>query len=216
MVINMNINETIAKDLFKNIDAYWEVIPKIKDYFLSLEENIDTSHYTEIKDNIWIGENVSIDDTSIIKGPCIIDDNTTIGPYAYLRENTIIGKNCHIGHAVEIKNSIIFNNCQISHFNYAGDSIIGNNSHLAAGVIISNLKNDGSNIKINNIEVPLRKLGAIIHDNVEVGCNSVIYPGTIIYSNVSIYPLTKVRGVIEENTIMKDECTKITKNKTKD
>lgn len=208
----MNLNETLAGVLFTNIDSYWEVIPKIKDFFQTLEENINKEHYTEIKDNIWIGENVSIDKTSIIKGPCIIDDNTTIGPYAYLRENTIIGKNCHIGHATEIKNSIIFNNCQISHFNYVGDSIIGSNSHLAAGAIISNLKNDGSNIKINNIEVPLRKLGAIIHDHAKVGCNSVIYPGTIIYSNVSIYPLTRVRGVIKANTIVKDEHTKVERN----
>lgn len=203
----MNLKETLAKDLFTNIDSYWEVIPKIKDFFQLLKQNIDEKHYTEIKENIWIGKNVSIDETSIIKGPCIIDDNTIIGPYAYLRENTIIGQNCHIGHAVEIKNSIIFNNCQISHFNYVGDSIIGNNSHLAAGVIISNLKNDGTNIKINNIEISLRKLGAIIHDHVEVGCNSVIYPGTIIYSNASIYPLTRVRGVIAANTIVKDEKT---------
>ena len=193
----MNLKETLAKDLFTNIDSYWEVIPKIKE-------------------NIWIGKNVSIDETSIIKGPCIIDDNTIIGPYAYLRENTIIGQNCHIGHAVEIKNSIIFNNCQISHFNYVGDSIIGNNSHLAAGVIISNLKNDGTNIKINNIEISLRKLGAIIHDHVEVGCNSVIYPGTIIYSNVSIYPLTRVRGVIAANTIVKDEKTIVERINNKD
>ena len=205
----MNLNETLAEPLFTNIDTYWEVITKIKDCHKKLEENINKDNYTEIKESVWIGKNVSIDETSIIKGPCIIDDNTTIGPYAYIRENTIIGKNCHIGHAVEIKNSIIFNNCQISHFNYIGDSIIGNNSHLAAGAIISNLKNDGSNIKINNIEVPLRKLGAIIHDHVEVGCNSVIYPGTIIYSNVSIYPLTRVRGVIKENTIVKDEHTKV-------
>ena len=205
----MNLNETLAGPLFTNIEAYWEVIPKIKDFLQKSEENINKDNYTEIKEKIWIGKNVSIDETSIIKGPCIIDDNTTIGPYAYIRENTIIGKNCHIGHAVEIKNSIIFNNCQISHFNYIGDSIIGNNSHLAAGVIISNLKNDGSNIKTNNIKVPLRKLGAIIYDHVEVGCNSVIYPGTIIYSNVSIYPLTRVRGVIKENTIVKDEHTKV-------
>ncbi len=202
----MDLKETIASNLFTNIDAHWEVIPKIKDFFQSLEEN---NHYTEIKEGIWIGENVSIDKTSIIKGPCIIDDNTIIGPYTYLRENTIIGKNCHIGHATEIKNSIIFNNCQLSHFNYVGDSIIGNNTHLAAGAIISNLKNDNTNIKIDNTEIPLRKLGAIIYDNVEVGCNSVIYPGTIIYSNVSIYPLTRVRGVIKENTIVKDDYIKV-------
>jgi len=186
----MNLKETLAKDLFTNIDSYWEVIPKIKDFFQLLKQNIDEKHYTEIKENIWIGKNVSIDETSIIKGPCIIDDNT--------------------------KNSIIFNNCQISHFNYVGDSIIGNNSHLAAGVIISNLKNDGTNIKINNIEISLRKLGAIIHDHVEVGCNSVIYPGTIIYSNVSIYPLTRVRGVIAANTIVKDEKTIVERINNKD
>lgn len=188
------------KDIFK-------IIPNINTYL----QKINKSEYTEIKDNVFVGKNVKIDDTAVIIGPCLIEDNTTILPYCYIRENVIIGKNCHIGHAVEIKNSIILDETQISHYNYVGDSIIGYKSHLGAGVIISNLKNDNTNIKVNNIDTHQRKLGAIIYDNVNIGSNSVIYPGTIIKQNVSIYPLTRVRSFIEENTIVKDEHTIIKK-----
>lgn len=200
----MNLDRTIAKSIFNSLNDYYKIIPNIKNFFLDID-NIDREHYTEIKENIWIGKNVSIDSTSVIEGPCIIDDDTIIGPFTYIRENVIIGKKCHIGHAVEIKNSIVFDECQISHYNYVGDSIIGYKSHLAAGVIISNLKNDQSNIRIDNTDTGLRKLGAIIYDNVEVGSNCVIFPGTIVHSNVSIYPLTRVRGIINENTIVKDD-----------
>lgn len=191
----------------KEPQEIFKIIPNINTYL----QKINKSEYTEIKDNVFVGKNVKIDDTAVIIGPCLIEDNTTILPYCYIRENVIIGKNCHIGHAVEIKNSIILDEAQISHYNYVGDSIIGYKSHLGAGVIISNLKNDNTNIKVNNIDTHQRKLGTIIYDNVNIGSNSVIYPGTIIKQNVSIYPLTRVRGFIEENTIVKDEHTIIKK-----
>ena len=205
----INIEKTISKDLFINTSNIWEVLPKIKDFIIELGDSLDKEKYKEIEKHIWIGNNVKIDKLSTIIAPCIIDEGTEIRPGAYIRGNVIIGKNCVIGNSVEIKNSIIFDECQIPHYNYVGDSILGYHSHLGAGTIISNLKNDKTNIVIKGndkrIETNLRKMGAIVGDNTDVGCNSVIFPGTIIGNNTSIYPLTRVRGIIPEDSIMKDD-----------
>lgn len=205
----LDINKTISKDLFKETNYPWEVLPYIKDYIITLGNNLDKDNYTEIEDHIWVGSNVEIDKLSTIIAPCIIDENTIIGPGAYRRENAIIGKNCVIGNSTEIKNSIIFDNCQLPHYNYVGDSILGYHVHLGAGVILSNLKNDGTNIDIKykgkKVSTGMRKMGSVVGDSTEVGCNSVLYPGTIIGKNTNIYPLTRVRGIINSNSIVKDE-----------
>ena len=167
------------------------------------------------QDHIWVGSNVEIDKLSTIIAPCIIDDNTIIRPGAYIRGNAIIGKNCVIGNSTEIKNAIIFDNCQLPHYNYVGDSILGYHVHLGAGVILSNLKNDGTNIDIKykgkKLPTGMRKMGSVIGDSTEIGCNSVLYPGTIIGKNTNIYPLTRVRGIINSNSIVKDENTVVDK-----
>lgn len=205
----IDIDKTISKELFESVNYPWEVLPNIKEYIIKLGNSLDKEHYRQIEDNIWIGNNVKIDKLSTIIAPCIIDDDTEIRPGAYLRGNVIIGKGCVIGNSVEIKNSIIFDCSQIPHYNYVGDSVLGYHSHLGAGVILSNLKNDKSNIVIRNngklIETGLRKMGSIIGDNVDVGCNSVLFPGTIIGKYTSIYPLVRVRGVIKDNSIMKSD-----------
>ena len=205
----IDINKTISKSLFEGVNYPWEVLPKIRDYIIELGNSLDKEHYIEIDKNIWIGKNVAIDKFSTIIAPCIIDDNTEIRPGAYLRGNVIVGRNCVIGNSSEIKNSIIFDNCQIPHYNYVGDSILGYHAHLGAGVILSNLKNDKSNITLKNgsdvIQTGLRKMGSIIGDYVDVGCNSVLFPGTVVGNNTSIYPLVRVRGIISDNSIMKSD-----------
>ena len=200
----VDINHTISKDLFLKYDNIWEVIPNIYDYIIELGSSLDMNNYSKFDDNIWISKSAIIDDDVKIIGPCIIDDGAVIRHSAYIRGSVIIGKKCVIGNSCEIKNSIIFDECQIPHFNYVGDSIMGYKSHIAAGVIITNLKLDKSNIVINNkgekIDTGLRKMGGIIGNFVDVGANSVIYPGTIIYPNTIIYPITRVRGVIDKNS----------------
>ena len=213
----VNVEKTISKELFNNINNIWEVLPKIKDYIIELGNSLDKKNYKEIEKNVWIGSNVKIDKLSTIIAPCIIDEESEIRPGAYLRGSVIIGKKCVIGNSVEIKNSIIFDDSQIPHYNYVGDSILGYHSHLGAGVIISNLKNDKTNIVIKKedkiLETNLKKMGAVIGDNTDIGCNSVIFPGTIIGKNTSVYPLTRVRGIIPENSIMKDDNIIVTKEK---
>lgn len=211
----LDINKTISKELFKKTKYPWEVLPYIKDYIIALGNSLDKDNYTEIKEHIWVGNNVEIDKLSTIIAPCIIDDNTIIKPGAYIRGNAIIGKNSVIGNSTEIKNAIIFDNCQLPHYNYVGDSILGYHVHLGAGVILSNLKNDGTNIDIKykgkKVSTGMQKMGAVVGDNTEIGCNSVLYPGTIIGKNTNIYPLTRVRGIINSNSIVKDENTVVDK-----
>lgn len=208
----INIDKTISRELLRDKDNLWEVLPEINNYIMKV---VDKSGYTEIDSNVWVGENVIIDKLSTIIGPCIIGSNTEVRPGAYIRGNAIIGKNCIIGNSAEIKNSIICDNCQLSHYNYVGDSILGYNVRLGAGVILSNLKNDGTNIDIKykgkKLPTGMRKMGSVIGDSTEVGCNSVLYPGTIIGKNTNIYPLTRVRGIINSNSIVKDENTVVEK-----
>ncbi len=197
------------KDLFDSTTYPWEILPQIKNHIKFLFENIPDG-FKLLQEGVLVGENVVISDKATIIAPAIIGSNTEIRPGAYIRGNVIIGENCVIGNSSELKNCILLNNAQIPHYNYVGDSILGNYSHMGAGSICSNLKSDKKNIVIHadtDIETNLRKIGAILGDHADVGCGSVLNPGTIIGKNSRIYPLTSVRGVIPENKIVKSANT---------
>ena len=192
------------------VEYPWEIIPKIKDIIASY----DLGGYTEITDGVYVGKNVKISNLATVVPPAIIGDNTEIRPGAYLRGNVIIGKGCVIGNSTEIKNSVLFDSVSAPHYNYIGDSIVGNFAHLGAGVILSNLKSDKSNITVKGVKTYptcLRKMGSIIGDNAEIGCGCVLNPGTIIGKSTSIYPLNSVRGIIPELSIVKSSTVMVKK-----
>lgn len=201
----LNLDKTIAKDLFTNCNYPWEVLPLIHDFILKVGPTLG-SDYISPKENVWVHKDAIVFDSAYIIGPAIIGKNTTLRQSAFIRENAIIGENCVIGNSTEVKNAIIFDNCECPHFNYIGDAILGYHAHTGAGVILSNVKSDKTNISIKDDEIyetGLRKLSAILGDNTEIGCNSVLCPGTIIGKNTNVYPLTRVRGVIKNNKIVK-------------
>ena len=203
----LNLDATIAKDLFERVEHPWEVLPLIKNYILELIPNLG-DEYKEISENVFVHESVKIADTAVINGPTIICKDTEVRPGAFIRGSVIVGEKCVVGNSTEMKNAIIFNNCQCPHYNYVGDSVLGEKAHTGAGVILSNFKSDGSNVKIRTndevIETGLRKFGAILGNRADIGCNSVLFPGTIIGQNTNVYPLTRVRGEILPNRIVKD------------
>lgn len=193
------------KELFLESEYPWEILPKIKGYIKKLiDEGLEG--FTEIKENVFVGENVKISPTATIEGPTIIGEGTEIRPGAYIRGNVITGKNCVIGNSTELKSSILLDKVQVPHYNYVGDSILGNHAHMGAGAVCSNLKADGKNVVIHSdedYETGLRKIGGILGDNADVGCGCVLNPGTVIGKATSVYPLTALRGVYPENSIVK-------------
>lgn len=193
------------KDLFASSEYPWDMLPKIKDYIKELLAN-GIDGYTEIADGVLVGENVSISPTATIIPPAIIGSGTEIRPGAFIRGNVITGENCVIGNSSELKNCILLNKVQAPHYNYIGDSVLGNFSHTGAGVICSNLKSDGKAVVIHgdtDYETGLRKIGAILADHADIGCQCVLNPGTVVGKNTTIYPLTSVRGVIPGGCIVK-------------
>ena len=204
-----NLNETIAKDIFDGCVYPWEVLIKIKNFIITLGESLDENEYDKIDGNIWIAKSADIAKTAYIKGPCIIGKNAEVRHSAFIRGNAIIGENVVVGNSTELKNVILFNNVQVPHYNYVGDSILGYKSHMGAGSITSNVKSDKKLVIVKNgeekIETGLKKFGAMIGDNVEVGCGSVLNPGTVIGRETNIYPLSSVRGVVKEKSIYKNK-----------
>ena len=174
-----------------------ELLININDIIEEVINNLNKDEYEEIDENVFIHKKVKIEDGVLIKAPAVIMENTELRHNAYIRGNVIIGPNCVIGNSCEIKNSIIISNSQIPHFNYVGDSILGNKVHLGAGVILANLRFDNKNIKVEKEDTSLRKIGAFIGDNTQIGCNSVILPGTVILKNSIIMPLSKIGGLYD-------------------
>lgn len=202
-----NLDETIAKELLEKATYPWEVLKDISEYILELGNKLDPSEYEKIGENVWIAKTAKIAKTASITGPAIIGKNTEVRQSAFIRGNAIVGDNVVVGNSTELKNVILFNNVQVPHYNYVGDSILGYKSHMGAGSITSNVKSDKKLVVIKNgketIETNRKKVGAMLGDNVEVGCGSVLNPGTVICKNSNIYPLSSVRGVVPSNSIYK-------------
>ena len=204
-----NLEETIAKDLFEGVEYPWEVLPKISDYILKLGETLSLEEYEKKDDNIWIAKSASVAETAYIKGPVIIGENAEIRHCAFIRGNAIVGNGAVVGNSTELKNVVLFNKVQVPHYNYVGDSILGYKAHMGAGAITSNVRSDKKLVKIKSkdkvIETGRKKVGAMIGDMVEIGCGSILNPGTVIGKNSNIYPLSSVRIVVPENSVYKNQ-----------
>ncbi len=210
----LDLSQTEFVDIFDACEYPFEILNKIGDHILEKGPLLD-GRYKLLKENVWVGEGTTIADSASITGPAIIGCNCEIRHNAFIRGNAVIGNNCVIGNSTEVKNSFLFNSVQAPHFNYVGDSIMGFKSHIGAGVILSNVKSVPGTVSIRTagdiIETGLRKFSAVLGDHVEVGCNSVLNPGTIVGKGTVIYPLTSARGFIPENYIVKNDGRKFPK-----
>ena len=204
-----DLNQTIAKDLLEKYEYPWEVLPHIEEYILELGKKLPKDEYELRGENVWVHKTATIFDTAYIKGPAIIGKNAEIRQCAFIRGKAIIGENTVVGNSTEVKNSIFFNEAKAPHYNYVGDSILGYKSHMGAASLTSNVKSDKKLVTIKcgdkKIETGLKKTGGFLGDNVEVGCGSVLNPGTIVGRNSNIYPLSSVRGIVPENHIYKNK-----------
>ena len=212
----LNLDKTIAKDIFHEKTYPWEVLENISQFILDIGKTLDSEEFDNPSEGVWIAKDANIFPSAYIGSPCIIDHGVEVRHGAFIRGSAIIGKNVVVGNSVELKNVILFDNVQVPHYNYVGDSILGYKSHMGAGSITSNVKSDKSLVKIKGedicIETGRKKVGAILGDNVEVGCNTVLNPGTVICRNTNIYPTSCVRGIIPPNSIYKNQDNVITKN----
>lgn len=202
-----NLDRTIAKELLEDLIYPWEALPLIGDFIIKKGNTLDPEIYEKRGENIWVAKSAKVFDSVYLHGPLIIDENAQVRQCAFIRGNAIIGKGATVGNSTELKNSILFDEVQTPHFNYIGDSILGYKSHTGAGAITSNLKSDKSLVTVmldgKRVETGVKKFGAMLGDNVEVGCNSVLNPGTVIGKNTNVYPLSFVRGYVAENSIYK-------------
>ncbi len=205
-----DLDKTIAAELFKGKTYPWELLSQIGEFIVSLGETLDTSVYEERAEHVWVAKNARVFESAYLGAPCIIDENAEVRQCAFIRGNAIVGKGAVVGNSTELKNVILFDHVQVPHYNYVGDSILGCRAHMGAGSITSNVKSDKTLVTVKDvlsgetIETGLKKFGAMLGDYVEVGCNSVLNPGTVIGRNSNIYPLSSVRGVIPAQHIFKD------------
>ncbi|MDO4542949.1 MAG: UDP-N-acetylglucosamine pyrophosphorylase [Clostridia bacterium] len=203
----LDTEKTIAAGLFEGKTYPWEVLDEIKDFIIELGKTLPAEEYDNPRENVWIAKDATVFDSAYINGPCIIDHKAEVRQCAFIRGSALVGKNCVVGNSTELKNVVLFDNVQVPHYNYVGDSILGYKSHMGAGSITSNVKSDKTKVVVKNgdeqIATGRKKFGAVLGDFVEVGCNSVLNPGTVVGRNSNIYPVSCVRGVIPENSICK-------------
>lgn len=215
-----DLSETIAAPLFDGVTYPWEVLPRIHDFILELGETLPADRYEKRGEDIWIARSAKVAPTACLNGPLIVDEDAEIRHCAFVRGNAIIGKGAVVGNSAELKNVVLFNKVQVPHYNYVGDSVLGYKSHMGAGSITSNVKSDKTLVIVKGqnaggryaIETGLKKMGAMLGDNVEVGCNSVLNPGTVIGRESNVYPTSCVRGVIPARHIFKAQDNIAAKN----
>ena len=210
-----DLKETIAAELLESVEYPWEALKGIGEFIRKIGPTLDTDIYEQKGEEIWVAKSAKVAPTAYLNGPLIIDEDAEIRHCAFIRGSAIVGKGSVVGNSTELKNVIIFNSVQVPHYNYVGDSILGYKSHMGAGSITSNVKSDKTLVvvKDNNEEIKtgLKKFGAMLGDHVEVGCNSVLNPGTVIGRCSNIYPLSMVRGVVPANSIYKNKNEIVTK-----
>ncbi len=206
---NYNLDETIAKDLFEGVTYPWEVLPKIGAFIKELGATLDPEEYEKRGEDVWVAKSATVFPTAYINGPAIIGKNAEVRHCAFIRGNAIVGEGAVVGNSTELKNVVLFNKVQVPHYNYVGDSVLGYKAHMGAGSITSNVKSDKKLVKVHtpegDIETGLKKFGAMLGDEVEVGCGSVLNPGTVIGKNSNIYPLSSVRKFVPANSIYKNQ-----------
>lgn len=207
-IVNLyDLTKTIAREVFINKEYPWEVLPDIKAFILKLGNTLSADKFNKIGEDVWIAKSAKVYPSAYIGGPCIIDEEAEVRHCAFIRGNAIVGKKAVVGNSTELKNVILFDNVQVPHYNYVGDSILGYKAHMGAGSITSNVKSDKTLVEIKSenevIKTNLKKVGAMLGDNVEIGCNTVLCPGVVIGRNSIVYPSNMIRGVIKENSIYK-------------
>lgn len=204
----LDVNETIAAGLFDSVTYPWEVLPDIGEFIVKLGNSLPADRFERRGEDIWIARSAHIFDSAYIAGPCIIDEDAQLRQCAFIRGNAIVGKGCVVGNSCELKNVVLFNHCEVPHYNYVGDSVLGFHAHMGAGSITSNIKSDRTNVVIHDgeeaLETGFRKMGAILGDWTEIGCNSVLNPGSVIGRHTNVYPLSMVRGCVPADHIYKD------------
>lgn len=203
------LEETIAKDLFEGVTYPWEVLPKISSFILELGASLPEEEYEKRGENVWVARSAKVAPTAFIGGPAIIGKDAEVRHCAFIRGNAIVGEGAVVGNSTELKNVVLFNKVQVPHYNYVGDSILGYKSHMGAGSITSNVKSDKKLVVVKteegNIETGMKKFGAMVGDEVEVGCGSILNPGTVVGSHTNIYPLSSVRGFVPAGSIYKKQ-----------
>ncbi|MCI1305461.1 MAG: UDP-N-acetylglucosamine pyrophosphorylase [Lachnospiraceae bacterium] len=211
-----DFKETQASELFEKTTYPWEILPLIHDFILKLGATLPDDEYEKRGEDVWIAKDTKIYPTATIIGPCIIGHETEVRPGAFIRGNALVGAHCVVGNSTELKNVILFNCVQVPHYNYVGDSILGYHAHMGAGSITSNVKSDKKLVVVKcgaeHVETGLKKFGSMLGDRVEVGCGSILNPGSVIGHDTNIYPLSSVRGVIPSNSIYKREGTIVEKH----
>ena len=204
-----DLDKTIARELFEGKTYPWEVLDEIKPFILKLGESLDPAEYDQPYEGVWVAKDAKVFPSAYLGAPCIIDHGAEVRHCAFIRGSAIVGKNAVVGNSVELKNVVLFDNVQTPHYNYVGDSVLGYKSHMGAGSITSNVKSDKTLVVIKDgeesIETQRKKVGAMLGDFVEVGCNSVLNPGTVLGRHASVYPTSCVRGTVPENAIYKDK-----------